>query len=141
MKKLILLLPLFLFLQSCEKDYSYLDLKNQEYTIFLNLEGLEGLDNYYSSEIFIEEYNDINDIVDIKEWEIPNFSYGEKTFTAHKRTSKIVIRAQFKTKETWYSSSTTKTYYHAIVVHLEGKHTQVNIEGESFVTGEHPLYH
>lgn len=133
MKKLILLLPLFLFLQSCE---SALDLKNQEYTIFLNLEDHK---NCSSTEILIEEYNDINDRIDIKKWENPNFLHDKKSFKAHKRASKIVIREKYSI-ETWYST-TTKIIYYACVVRLEGKNTEVNIEEESLVSDVHPLYH
>lgn len=133
MKKLILLLPLFLFLQSCE---SALDLKNQEYTIFLNLEDLK---NCSSTEIWIEEYNDINDRIDIKKWENPNFLYDKKSFKAHKRASKIVIRVKYSI-EAWHSTI-TEIFYYACVVRLEGKNTEVDIEGESLTSDYHPLYH
>lgn len=96
MKKLILLLPLFLFLQSCESDGSK-DVFG-DYTIRLNFDYdtycRSGLGNYYSNcefKIYISEYDSNNERVAAHLWE--DVKYKEaKTFTANKRAVKLVVR-------------------------------------------------
>lgn len=95
MKKMILMLPLFLFLQSCENDGSK-DVFG-DYTVcnYFDFEAffMRRFDHFYyysDVDIYIYEYNSDNECVATHLWEDVKYTQS-KTFTANKRAVKLVI--------------------------------------------------
>lgn len=106
MKKLILLLPLFLFLQSCEteepKDIFGDNVPDcNAYEIAYNYDPLlSPLKDEYSfskatTNISIAEYSETNELVNVVFWGNAK-PFSTKTFIAHERATKIVIYLSIK---------------------------------------------
>ena len=146
MKKLILLLPLFLFLQSCENDEpkdifgDSLDSSKNSYTICYNIDTDEALgvvasNFHYEIDLKIAEYNSDNEIVATHLWE--NIRKGNsRKFTANKRAIKLVIQHT----TTIYGNNIEKSYSFFILnVFYLDEYNYIEINDNTLTSDYNPI--
>ncbi len=146
MKKLIFLLPLFLLLQSCEKDDSDIfgDSSKNSYTICFNVDWDTALKNqlgryysYHNADLYIAEYNSDNERVAIHKWE--NVRKGDsREFTACERAIKLTIQSNV----TIYGNNNEELYRHskfvANVFYLD-EYNYIEIKGNTPSSEDNPI--
>lgn len=147
MKKFILLLPLFLLLQSCKNDDSdifgdSLDSSKNSYTICFNVDFdttfKNELGSYYShhnTNLFINEYNSDNECVASHSWE--DVRKGDsREFTASKRAIKLTI--QHTTTIYGNNKEASFSRFIANVFYLD-EYNYIEIEDETPVSEYNPI--
>jgi hypothetical protein len=120
MKKLILLLPLFLLLQSCENDGSKDVFGDYTVCLYYDYEAIYRGSyigyRYSDVDIYIYEYDSNNECVATHLWEDVKYTQS-KTFTANKRAVKLVIG--YEAEICHYSGITTENRYIGNVFYLD----------------------